>query len=63
MWSERLCIKFLLYWEVYVLIDLVVNLRSGDLHWFCGKRTFIGGGLYIRFNRSVDSRVTSSSFN
>ena len=38
-------------------MDFVVSLRNENLHWFCGKRTFIGGGLYIRFNRSVDSRV------
>ena len=34
VWSERLCIMFLLYWEVYVLMDLVVNLQNEDLHWF-----------------------------
>ena len=45
VWLERLCIMFLLYWEVYVLMDLVVNLRNEDLHWFYGKRTFINGGL------------------
>ena len=60
--SERLCILFLLYWEVYVLMDLVVNLRNEDLHWFCGKRTFIDGGVYMRFNGGVCSRVTSSVF-
>ena len=41
VWLERLCITFLLYWEVYIFMDLVVNLRNKDLHWFCGKRTFI----------------------
>ena len=30
VWLERLCIMFLLYWEVYALIDLVVNFRNGD---------------------------------
>ena len=35
---ERLCIMLLLYWEVYVLMDLVVNFRNEDLHWFSGKR-------------------------
>ena len=62
MWSERLCIKFLLYWEVYVLIDLVVNLLSGDLHWFCGKRTFIDGGVYIGFSGGIGARVITSIF-
>ena len=31
---------FLLYWKVYVMMELVVNLRNEDLHWFSGKRTF-----------------------
>ena len=53
---------FLLYWEVYALMELDVNLRNEDLHWFSGKRTFIDGGVYIRFNRSVGSRVISSEF-
>ena len=35
---ERLCIMLLLYWEVYVLMDLVVNFRNEDLSWFSGKR-------------------------
>ena len=30
VWLERLCIMFLLYLEVYALIDLVVNFRNGD---------------------------------
>ena len=62
VWSEKLCIMFLLYCEVYVLMDLVVNLRNEHLHWFCGKRTFIDVGAYMRFNQEVDSRVTSSVF-
>ena len=32
VWLERLCIMFLLYWEVYVSMDLVVNLWNEDLH-------------------------------
>ena len=32
---------FLLCWEVYDLLDLVVNLRNEDLHWFCGKMTLL----------------------
>ena len=53
---------FLLYWEVYVLMELVVNLRNEDLHWFSGKRTFIDGGVYMRFSGSLGSMVTSSVF-
>ena len=30
--DQRLCIMFLLYWEVYVLIELVLNLQNEDLH-------------------------------
>ena len=48
VWLETLCIMFLLYWEVYIFMDLVVNLRNKDLHWFCGKRTFIDTGcIYV----------------
>ena len=36
--SGRLCIMLLLYWEEYVLMDLVLNLRNEDLPWFSGKR-------------------------
>ena len=53
---------FLLYWEVYVLMELAVNLRNEDLHWFSGKRTFIDGGVYMCFNGGVASRVISSVF-
>ena len=60
VWLERLRIMFLLYWEVYVLKDLVMNFRNEDLHWFCGKRTFIEGAAYMRFHGSVGSKVTSS---
>ena len=62
MWSEKLCIMFLLYWEVHALMELAVNLRNEDLHWFSRKRTFIYGGVYMRLNGGVDSRVTSSVF-
>ena len=48
---------FLLYWEVYALMELDVNLRNEDLHWFSGKRTFIDGGVYMRFIGVVDSRL------
>ena len=30
---------FLLYWRVYALMELAVNLWNEDLHWFSGKRT------------------------
>ena len=40
---------FLLYWEVYALMELAVNLRNEDLHWFSGKRTFIDGGCVYAF--------------
>ena len=62
MWSGRLCIKFLLYWKVYVLTDLVVSLWNEDSYWFCGKTFFIDGDVYMRFNGDVGSRVTSSIF-
>ena len=32
IWSERLCIMFLLYLEVYVLMELAVNLQNQNLH-------------------------------
>ena len=41
-------------------MDLVVDFRNEDLPWFCGKRSFIDGGVYMRFNGGVDSKVTSS---
>ena len=42
---------FLLHWEVYVLVELAVNLQNEDLHWLCGKRTCIDASVYMRFNR------------
>ena len=42
-------------------MELAVNLRNEDLHWFSGKRTFIDGGVYIRFRGGVGSRVIISS--
>ena len=44
---------FLLYWEVYVLMELVVNLQNEDLHRFSGKRNFMDGRVYMRFNRGA----------
>ena len=34
-----------------------MNLRNEDLHWFIGKTSFIDGGVYMRFNGGVGSRV------
>ena len=52
----------LLYWEVYALMELVVNLRNENLHWFSGKRTFIDGGDYMGFNGGEGFNVTFSAF-
>ena len=53
---------FLLYWGVYALTELAVNLRNEDLHWFSGKRTFIDVGVYMHFNGGAGSRIISSVF-
>ena len=37
-----------------------LNSRNQILHWFCGKRTFIDGDVYIPLNGGVGSRLTSS---
>ena len=50
VWLGRFCIMFLLYWEVCISMDLVVNFRNEDLHWFCGKRTFIDGVVCMSFS-------------
>ena len=47
---------------MYALIELAANVRNENLHWFSGKRTFIDGGVYMRFNGGVGSRVTCSVF-
>ena len=51
---------FLLYWKVYVLMDLAVNFLNEDLHYFLGKRIFTDGGVYMRHNGAVGSKVASS---
>ena len=51
---------FLLYWKVYVLMIVAVNFLNEDLHWFCGKKTLIDGGLYKCLNGGVGSKVASS---
>ena len=43
-------------------MDLFVNFRNEDLHWFFGKRIFIDGGVYMRFSGSIGSRVPTSVF-
>ena len=56
---------FFLYWEVYVLMELAVNLQNDLQNRFAlvkGKRTLIDGDVYIRFNGGVGSRVISSVF-
>ena len=57
VWSERLWIMFLLYWEVYDLIVVAVNFLNEDMHWFWGKRTLIDDGVYIRLNGGVTLRL------
>lgn len=39
--------------------ELVVNFRNENLDQFCGTRTFIDIGVYMRFNEGVGSRATS----
>ena len=46
---------FLLYWEVYALMGLAVNLWHENL-------AFIEGGVYMCSNGGVGSRVISSVF-
>ena len=44
---------FLLHWEVYVSMFVVVDFLNEHLHWFCGKRTLIDGGVYMRLNEGA----------
>ena len=53
---------FLLYWEVYTLMELAVSLPNEDFHCFSGKRTFIDGGVYLHFNEGVGSTVIPLEF-
>ena len=39
-------------------MDLAANFRNEDLHWFCPKRTFIDGGVYVCFIGGVCSMLT-----
>ena len=50
VWLESLWIMFLLHWEVHVLMIAAVNFLNEDLDWFCGKRTFVVGAVYMRCN-------------
>ena len=38
-------------------MELAVNLRNEDLHWFIGKTSFTDGGVYMSFNGGIGSRV------
>ena len=49
---------FLLYQDMYVLMELVVNLQNEDLQWFSGKKSFIDGGMSMGFTEGEGSRVT-----
>ena len=40
----------LLYREVYVLMVAEVYFLNEDLHWFCGKRTFIDSSVNMYLN-------------
>ena len=51
---------FLFYWEVYILMDLAVNFVNEDWHWFFWKMTLTDGGVYMRLNGGVSSKVASS---
>ena len=51
VWLGRFCIMFLLYWEVCILMDLVVSFQNEDLHWFCDLHLhFIDGVVYMSFS-------------
>ena len=58
LWSERLFTMFLLYWEVYVLMGLIINFRNENLHCFW-ERVLLLMVVYVCFNRGVGPRVTS----
>ena len=51
VWLGKFCIMFLLYWEVCILMDLVVSFQNEDLHWFCDLHLhFIDGVVYMSFS-------------
>ena len=39
---------------------VAVNFLNEDLHQFCGKKTLIDGGVYMRLNEGVGSKVDYS---
>ena len=45
-----------------VYFDGIGREFAKDLRWFSGKRTFIDGGLYMRFSGSAGSSVTCFVF-
>ena len=51
---------FLFYWKLYFLVVVAVNFLNEYLQWFCGKRTLIDGGVYMRLNGGVGSKVAFS---
>ena len=51
---------FLLYWKVYVLMELAVNFVNEDWHCFFWKRTLTDGGVYVRLSGGVSSKVAFS---
>ena len=51
---------FLLYWKVYVLMVVAVNFLNEVLYCFCGMRTLIDSGVYMRLNGGIGSKVASS---
>lgn len=59
VWQNKPGIMFLLYWEMYVLMVATVNSLNEDFHWICGKRTVIGGDVYMRLNGDEGTRAPS----
>ena len=62
MCGWRGCVSVLVVLGGVCFDGFVVNLRNENLHWFYGKKNFIGGGIYVSFNGDVGSRVTFSVF-
>ena len=44
---------------MYVLVVATVNNLNEDFHWICGKRTAIGGDVYVRLNGDERTRAPS----
>ena len=45
---------------IWDFLSTAMNFLNEDLHWFCGKRTFIVGGLYMSCNGGGGSLVAPS---